>query len=94
MVKIPNYIESRFEHAPDKDGFFTEVWLDRSNNREFIVTPESIIRLSRVGGEWSVSEHSRDFFESIGGKMLTPPKRFSSEEDARENVDKLVDERC
>lgn len=99
MVETPNYIESRFEHDSEQDGFFTEVWLDEANAREFIVTPESVVRISHLPsnrdiGAWSVSEHSLDFWEGEDGQMLTPPSRFDSEDDAREKVAELVDERC
>lgn len=99
MVETPDYIERRFEHAPDKDGFFSEVWLDEANDREFTVTSESVVRISylpsnRNIGAWSVSEHSLDFWEGEDGQMLTHPSRFDSENEARAKVDELVGERC
>jgi hypothetical protein len=74
-----NWVE-QFELTAETDNL--KRYRDDEFGRTFVVTPHSIVRVASRGDEWSVSEHSKDFFDSPHGKMLTPPSRYDSKEDA------------
>jgi len=83
------YLEDNFEQV--EEGFFVDEYIDEANERRFWETPETIVRLSKIGDSWSVSEHTEHFFEIGRTKMLVAPERFDERDDAMKRAQELID---
>jgi predicted DNA-binding WGR domain protein len=83
------YLEDNFEQV--EEGSLFDEYIDEANERRFWETPETIVRLSKIGDSWSVSEHTEHFFEIGRTQMLVAPERFDKRNDAMERVKELID---
>jgi len=83
------YLEDNFEQV--EEGFFVDEYIDEANERRFWETPETIVRLSKIGDSWSVSEHTEHFFEIGRTQMLVAPEHFDERDDAIERAQELID---
>jgi hypothetical protein len=83
------YLEDNFEQV--EEGPLVDEYIDKANERRFWETSETIVRLSKIGDSWSVSEHTENFFEIGRTQMLVAPERFGERDNAMERAQELID---